>query len=84
MPGEENSEENTADAPIEEPSEDPYVTPIGKPSDNPGGEFGDDFGEDLEFADPMFMNMGCGGVVGISAVVVALLLGMVALKKKED
>jgi hypothetical protein len=84
MPGEENSEEDNSDYPIEKPSEDPNETPIGKPSDNPGGEFGDDFGEDLEFADPMFMNMGCGGVVGTSAVVVALLLGMVALKKKED
>jgi hypothetical protein len=64
--------------------EKPTGTPVEKPTEKNTGTIVDDPGDDLEFADPMFRDLGCGGVIGTSAVVVALLLGMVAIKKKED
>jgi hypothetical protein len=73
-------EEGTA----EDPTDDIGEKPTGDVGEKPTGELGENPTEDPAFADPMFRNPGCGGVIGTSAVIVAVLLGMVALKKKED
>ena len=62
--------------PTEEPTEQPTEQPTEKPTEKPT--------EQATATEPTTNEGGCGGIIGASAVVVAVVLGAVVLKKKED
>ena len=68
-------EENPTEEPTEEPTEQPTEKPTEQPTEKPT--------EQATATEPANEG-GCGGIIGASAVVVAVVLGAVVLKKKED
>ena len=65
--------EDPTEEPTEEPTEKPTEQPTEKPTEAPTAAPTEPANEG-----------GCGGIIGASAVVVAVVLGAVVLKKKED
>ena len=64
--------------PTEEPTEEPTAAPTEKPTEKPTEA------PTAAPTEPTDDEGGCGGIIGASAVVVAVVLGAVVLKKKED
>ena len=69
-------EEKPTEEPTEEPTEQPTEKPTEQPTEKPT--------EQATATEPTTNEGGCGGIIGASAVVVAVVLGAVVLKKKED
>ena len=76
--GGELPEKPVEEDPTEEPTEEPTAAPTEKPTEKPTEA------PTAAPTEPTDDEGGCGGIIGASAVVVAVVLGAVVLKKKED